>query len=226
MTSAFGGAGVRVGDGRRRLAGLRRVVQVPAGHPGLVDPGGEDAAPVRRPPVAAEPAELLGADELGQPPGHRRAGLAGEQRVACRRASITRSAPPAARRRPGARSGPAAGRRTGPARAHLGDRRPCTQVGPEQPAAEREDRDRPAASSAYEPMPPAIAAAARAAPARRRAGRRRRPQCRRVGDQPLRAGGHVEHPQRVGRVLRPGGAQEHHPRAVGGRPSPRGARRG
>ena len=80
MTSAFGAAGRRVGDGGRRARRVGRVVQVPALHPGLVDPGGEDRAAVRRPPVAPEPAELLGRDELGQPPGHPGV-LAGQQGV-------------------------------------------------------------------------------------------------------------------------------------------------
>ena len=72
------GPGVR--DGGRRAGRLGRVVQVPPLQAGLVDPGGEHRAPVRRPPVAPEPAELLRRDVLGQPPAHPGV-LAGQQGV-------------------------------------------------------------------------------------------------------------------------------------------------
>jgi len=73
----------RAGRGIRHLGrgfvGVGRVGDVPARHGRLIDPGGQHAGGVRRPPIAAEPAHLLGRDELGQPPGD--ALLAGEHAV-------------------------------------------------------------------------------------------------------------------------------------------------
>ena len=62
-----GGARGRVADVRRWPARVGRVGDVPALHRPLVHPGGQDGRAVRRPPVAAQPAHLLGRDELGQP---------------------------------------------------------------------------------------------------------------------------------------------------------------
>ena len=80
-TSALGVPAAGIGHGGGRAVRVRRVGDVPALDRGLVDPGHQQAGPVRRPPVAAHPAHLLGRDELGQavgePRGARRVGQRG-----------------------------------------------------------------------------------------------------------------------------------------------------
>ena len=148
-------------------ARVGRVGQVPAVDPGLVDPGGQHRAAVRRPPVAAEPAELLGRDELGEPPGR------------CRSSPAIRVSPSGAlghpqravaarsrRRRSGGRSGRAAGRsRRRPPRTRVTVA--GAQVGPEQAATERERGDgRVAGRCRTSRCRRRTAGCARAAPAR------------------------------------------------------------
>ena len=64
-----GGAGRGIGDGGGRPLRVGRVGDVPPLDRVLVHPGHQQAGPVRRPPVPAHPAHLLGRDELGQAVG-------------------------------------------------------------------------------------------------------------------------------------------------------------
>ena len=64
-----GGAGRGIGHSRGRARRVGRVGDVPPLDRVLVHPGHQEAGPVRRPPVPAHPAHLLGRDELGQAVG-------------------------------------------------------------------------------------------------------------------------------------------------------------
>ena len=211
--------GVR--DDRRQAGRVGRVVQVPVRQPGLVHPGGQHRAPVRGPPVAAVAVELLGRDVLGEPPGHP-AVLTGEQVVGAVRLDHPQLAPADSLGGVGDVGQPFAGG-VGARIDHRADRGHLDhvavhQVGPEQPAGQRE-HGHPAGpvqgvgadAGGAEPQPLAQRPFTRRQGGRLAVGPE---QHRRVGDQPLLAGGDVEQPERVGRVLRSRRAQEDHPGAV------------
>ena len=203
------GAGVRVGHAAGRRGRVGRVVQRPAGYPGLVDPRGEQRAPVRRPPVPAEAVELLGRDELRQPPAD--ALLAGDEAVRIRDPECTPrdvADPGTGRVRPGVDDRPGRGYLDDPV---------LDKIGPEQPAGQREGghgRGRVGRVRADPRRRQPLPLAQRALLGRQIPGVGE--QRGRVGDQPLGTAGHVEDIQPVGRVLGAAGAQEHHAGAVGG----------
>jgi hypothetical protein len=165
-----GGAGGRVGQRRRLGRRVGRVGQVEPAHGAGVDPGHRQPLAVRRPPVAAVAAHLLGGDELGQPPGHLRVvltdqrapgGRCGRQRRDVHGAAGDPGDPPPGRVDPRVQH-PAAGQLAGRGGGARGRREPPRggrgrqearlavpwrrgrrggQVGDEQPAGERERGD-------------------------------------------------------------------------------------
>ena len=205
-----GAARVRVGDLDRGQGRVRRIGQVPLRHPALVNPSGQDGLPVRGPPVALVPMELLGGDELGQGPGDRPPAvrLPGEHDVRAVRADDAQ--------RPLGHVGDALPGRVRTRvhhrthRRHLRDRGVVGQAGPEQATRQREHRHaagpvggvRPDAGGG-EPLPfaqrPFLVGEWAALVQRAVAEQRER-----IGDQPLGPGSRLVDPEPVNRILRSG----------------------
>jgi hypothetical protein len=226
-----GGAGGRVGQPRRLGRRVGRVGEVEALHGPGVDPGHRQPLAVRRPPVAAAAVQLLGGDELGQPPGDLRVVLAGQPDgvggAAVQLGDVEGAVgdpghPPPGRVDPRVQR-PAAGQLAG----WGGGARRAARPGPAGPAGgeggdehaagerERGDGQVPVGAEGDDPagaLPGPLAPGRLGGGQLPLAGQQRRG----VGDQPLGAGGHVQHPQSVDGVVTGRRAQERDPGAAGG----------
>ena len=215
------GAGGRVGDLGGGDVGVGRVGDPPPADRRRVDAGHGEALAVRGPPVAAAAAHLLGGDELGANPTRR----PDRRRSPATRRRLTPSSSRDAQRTaadvgdaPG-RWDRAAGSKTGPGTASSRGRRPT---------AARPTNSRPARAKAATTHVGVggvgdddhrRASRARSRRARSSGGRSCSPspasRALGIGDEALVAGGDVEHPEAVDRIVAAARPGEHDPTAVG-----------